>query len=777
VLATLASTSGANPQDTGPASSERVGFKGFELYELSEGCFDLANGDLDGDGLGDLAVVDNRRSRIVFLRRLPPSSPDSRDASVASAAPDQGPNEILYDGRFELRRRAVERRVLQLALGDWNGDGRADAAWVEDGGELTLAWSGPDWSDPGGGHAREEKRHLDELRAGCALLASADLDQDGREDLVSAGPEALVWLRSRGAEGLAEASLLDPLASAPDEVLVCDLDGDGREDLLYAHLGADDPLRYRLGQGGGAFGPRVDTELPQIRSVFAADLEGDGRDEVLAVFKVSGRLSVLSLSPLAPGRRALLRHTLRKGSARSEIRRAYALGDLDRDGRSEVVVSDPEVAQVAVYSETRGSRTLVSRGFPSLVGVAHPALGDVDGDGRDELVVLSTAERMLGFAKPAPDGTLPFPRTLPIDGEPVALALGRVDGDALDDALVIVAQGEGRNRKQRLEVWSGSPEGLAGPPAAHALDALKKTPFALRAADLDRDGALDALAFLPGEKSVPALLFQRQGSFVADERGEDAPGLGILAGAAPYGVSLADLEGDGSLELLAPAANFVRALSFRADAEGRAIPEVLAQIGAPAPDAALRACLCAEIDGAAPPELALFDERTRELLVGARRADGSLAVGERAAAGRLELVGLQSGDLDGDLRADLVVCGAEEFGVLFAGARESTLTEVASYDPRKEGIWLDRIATADLDGNGAREIVASEVSRHALLVLSAGERELEHTLGFRVFEQKDFSDEAREREPRELVAAELDGDEKCDLALLVHDKLIVYFQE
>ena len=47
----------------------------------------------------------------------------------------------------------------------------------------------------------------------------------------------------------------------------------------------------------------------------------------------------------------------------------------------------------------------------------------------------------------------------------------------------------------------------------------------------------------------------------------------------------------------------------------------------------------------------------------------------------------------------------------------------------------------------------------------------------RVFEKKSFEDQNPEREPREHRCADVDGDGKTDLVLLVHDKLIVYLQE
>jgi hypothetical protein len=74
------------------------------------------------------------------------------------------------------------------------------------------------------------------------------------------------------------------------------------------------------------------------------------------------------------------------------------------------------------------------------------------------------------------------------------------------------------------------------------------------------------------------------------------------------------------------------------------------------------------------------------------------------------------------------------------------------------------------------------VIRHALAILErpaqgAAGGSLEHALGFEVYEKKSFEDQNPEREPREVRCADVDGDGRTDVTLLVHDKLIVYLQE
>lgn len=742
------------------SESSEYGFRSFEICRVGAAVGGLAAGDLDGDGLADLVLVDNRRSRLEFLRRLQKDAPDAPDPDAKSSA-----NQVRFDGRFERHRRPVERRVLQLALGDWNGDKKLDVAWVEDGGQLMLLVDALDDA------AAVEKRTLEELRKGCADLVAADVNHDGRQDLLLAASDQLLALLNDG-QRPAQKLVLDRWEAPPAHVWLADVDGAAGEDLLYAYLGADAPLRWRLNARGTSFGPRAEFDLPQLRSAALVRDPATGRADVLGVAKVSGRLSEYSWQALELDRRPLFVHTLGREGAKDAAPRGFACGDLDGDGASDVVVAEPGASQVTIWFGQKGVEGLDPLSAPSLTGAAAPHLADVDGDGKLELVLLSPSEHMLGLAHLGPERRLEFPRTVPIEGEPAALDVRDVDGDGKADAVLVVAQGEGRNKKHRLEIWSGSAEGLRAPPRVFALDGLKKTPEALELVDLDHDGDLDALAFLPGEKAVPALILAKDGGYVADERGEDAPGLAVLAGAGSRSVSLADVDGDGKDELVVAHANFARALSFGADL----VPRVVEQLNAPAADARLSAALFVDTDGDAQRELVLRDDTSRDLLVTRRAAQG-LEITERVYTGRVDFAGLDSGDFDGDGKRDLVVFGRNEIGLCYGGRRGWGFLASASYEPGEERVILDQLASADLGGDARPEIVATELGHHALALLGREGGELAQRLFFEVYEKKTFEQDDPEREPREIVAADFDGDGKQDLALLVHDKLILYLQE
>jgi hypothetical protein len=766
----LAAQRGARPhpvdaQAPPAALAARFGFEGFELYEFADGAHGLVSGDFDGDGRADLALVNAARARLEVLRRLAPEAPDAVPEPEGRARP----NPLRYDGRFAVRRVPEERRVLALAAGDLDRDGRAELVYATEGGELVLL-------DALEGEPRAVRRRLDELRSGCEGLHVFDLERDGAAEILVRSDDTLLALTAFDAPPVA----LDRLDPGLDDVLLADLDGDARSDLVYVFVEETQPLRVRLGLGGLAFGPRFDAELPPLRSATAVDLERDGTSELACVFQHSGRLAVLALEPAPVGASALARTSFE--DIGKDPRRGFALGDLTGDGAAEVVVAEPSAARVVVLRAQAGTRVLAAWASPSLVDVQSPRIGDLDGDGTNELVVLSGTERLLGIARATPDGRLSFPDALAVEGAPAALELADLDADGACEIACIATSGEGRARTARLVLRRGVRGGAPGEPETTALEGLAKEPSGLAAADLDRDGRTDLVVFVPGESEVPLFLVQRaDGSFAASKRVENAPGLGLLAGAGPERFSLADVDGDGRAECLVAARNFARAVAFPRVASGVFEPEIVAQFNGPAPDSRIGSALVLDWNGDGRTEVVLRDERTRELVLLERPAEAEPRELARIEASRLDFRGLAAADVDGDRARDLVVFGARELGVAFAGARGVAWRERGAYEAPRGRTALGKVVAAELDGparpGGELELVATELSRHSLVLLTRAAGELAHALEFPVFEERQFEEERGGPEPRELVAAEIDGDGRTDLALLVHDKLIVYLQE
>jgi VCBS repeat protein len=127
--------------------------------------------------------------------------------------------------------------------------------------------------------------------------------------------------------------------------------------------------------------------------------------------------------------------------------RTLVAGLVDDDDCPDVVAIDgtpaaPADGHVRVLLNACHDVTLVGHHVVAVDAVADVALGDVDGDGRTDLV-LAQAEPVGAIAvlPGAGDGTFGAPLTVPLAGDPRAVVLADVDADGDLDALVALHAG------------------------------------------------------------------------------------------------------------------------------------------------------------------------------------------------------------------------------------------------------------------------------------------------------------------------------------------------
>lgn len=222
-------------------------------------------------------------------------------------------------------------------------------------------------------------------------FASADFDEDGRIDVVVADGESLLLYRATGSDpsplASGDGSVVDGSsrwATGLLDVAAADLDGDGHSDLVAV---ADYPagMSVVFGTGDGTFEGLTALAAPQdvvYESVRFANLVGDERPDLLAagyhgvaVFESRGtRELVASWSFTAP----------EFGSSPTAF-----VGRFDDQPGNEILLVDESVvprSRIAAFSAQTSSWTVrdvgdVRQGAYSPWGV----VGDLDGDGRDEL--------------------------------------------------------------------------------------------------------------------------------------------------------------------------------------------------------------------------------------------------------------------------------------------------------------------------------------------------------------------------------------------------------
>jgi len=107
------------------------------------------------------------------------------------------------------------------------------------------------------------------------------------------------------------------------------------------------------------------------------------------------------------------------------------------------------------------------------------------------------------------------------------------------------------------------------------------------------------------------------------------------------------------------------------------------------------------------------------------------------------------------------------------------LDELDGYETPIKDAHLNDVVSGDLDQDGRKDLVFLETAKNYLdLVIFDSHHKLVPATRWQVFEQRSFRGRGGDLpEPREAVVADMTGDGKNDLVVLVHDRILLYPQE
>ncbi len=575
---------------------------------------------------------------------------------------------------------SLETGYWVIAVGDFNADGKLDLAGSISGSNVVrvLLGNGDGTFRPGGSFASQGVP---------SSIVVGDFNADGKLDLAAANGGGGAWVPSvsvalGNGDGNFQAAQNFAVGGSPSSVMTTDFNGDGKLDLATVNpsfsSGNDATVSVLLGNGDGTFQAAVNTAPGTFHgSGVVGDFNGDGKPDLA----VPGGAGVIVL--LGNGNGTLQALTSLNVPFGLD---GLAVGDFNADTRLDLAVTGR--GNVVAVFPGKGDGTFRAASF--FVVAASPiglAVGDFNNNGKLDLVTVNKQgnfKASVTVLMGRGNGTFTAARAFSEPLAPSSVATTDFNGDGKPDLAVSggVLLGKGFGLFRPLRPYAGGVKGLID----------------LRLGDFNQDGKLDVVGINPFDNKISLLQGLGDGNFQA--------AVDFAAGGAPTSLVVGDVDGNGKLDVVTGNRSLETVSVNLGNGDGSFQAAKNSAVGGPPNSIAL-----GDINHDGKLDLVVAYGPSASYLLG--NGDGTFQAPTRFDLDKPPLFAVAVGDLNGDGMPDFVIAGTR---LLWVWLGNGTLTGVGAYAINGSSA-ASSVLLGDFNGDGKLDVAVNKLSDASVSVL------------------------------------------------------------
>ena len=293
--------------------------------------------------------------------------------------------------------------------------------------------------------------------------------------------------------------------------------------------------------------------------VAVADIDGDGKPDMVVVNRATNTFSIFRNTSTV-GTISTASFAAKVDFATDSTPSSVAIGDVDGDGKLDIVITNQFQNKISVYRNTATSGTISATSFATKVNfitdtLSLPtavAIGDIDGDGKPDLAVTNSFTNTVSILKNISSvGSITSSSfAAAVDYKtglgPTSVVIADIDGDGKPDLAIANFNAKTisilRNKSSVNVIDTNSL-------AAKVDFATGTGPYALAVGDLNADGKPDIAVVNQGSNTIS--VFANNAISGAINTTSLAAKVDIASGGeSPYYISISNVDGDDKPDIL-----------------------------------------------------------------------------------------------------------------------------------------------------------------------------------------------------------------------------------